>query len=55
MNTKPPVWPLGAGGTITPPLPARCDRHDRLDGVCCKDLKDEDDRTLIDPDIIRDV
>lgn len=55
MNTKPPVWPLGASGTLTPPLPSRCDRHDRLDGVCCKDLKDEDDRTLIDPDIIRDV
>lgn len=55
MNTKPPVWPLGTSGTLTPPLPARCDRHDRLDGVCCKDLKGEDDRTLIDPDIIRDV
>jgi VIT1/CCC1 family predicted Fe2+/Mn2+ transporter len=23
--------------------------------VCCKDLKDEDDRTLINPDIVRDV
>ncbi|KAG2078545.1 membrane fraction protein [Suillus decipiens] len=55
VNTKPPVWPLDASGTLTPPLPARCDRHDRQDGICCKDLKSDDDRTLIDPDIIRDV
>ncbi|KAG2133803.1 VIT family-domain-containing protein [Suillus bovinus] len=55
MNTKPPVWPLDASGALTPPLPARCDRNDRLDGICCKDLKPEDDRTLIDPDIIRDI
>ncbi|KAG1740580.1 VIT family-domain-containing protein [Suillus lakei] len=55
MKTKPPVWPLDSSGTLTPPLPAKCDRNDRRDGVCCKDLKDEDDRTLIDPDIVRDV
>ncbi|KAG2105798.1 VIT family-domain-containing protein [Suillus discolor] len=55
MDTKPPAWPLNASGTLTPPLPASCDRHDRLDGVCSKDLKDDDDRTLIDPDIIRDI
>ncbi|KAG1862374.1 VIT family-domain-containing protein [Suillus tomentosus] len=55
MDTKPPAWPLNASGTLTPPLPASCDMHDRLDGVCSKDLKDDDDRTLIDPDIIRDI
>jgi hypothetical protein len=55
MNSKPPVWPLDSSGTLTPPLPAKCDRNDRQDGVCCKDLKDDDDRTLIDPDIVRDV
>ncbi|KAG2337807.1 DUF125-domain-containing protein [Suillus weaverae] len=55
MNTGPPVWPLDASGTLTPPSLANCDRNDRLDGVCCKDLKEEDDRTLIDPDVIRDV
>ncbi|KAG2357460.1 hypothetical protein BDR07DRAFT_1363144 [Suillus spraguei] len=55
MNTKPPVWPLDASGTLTPPMVARCDRHDRQDGICCKDLKDDDNRTLIDPDIVRDV
>ncbi|KAF8128672.1 Ccc1 family [Boletus edulis] len=26
-----------------------------MGGVCCKELKDEDDRTLINPDIVRDV
>ncbi|KAJ7749367.1 VIT family-domain-containing protein [Mycena olivaceomarginata] len=37
------------------PIPtARCSRHVRPDGVCCKELKG-DDRTLIDPDIVRDV
>ncbi|KAG1750399.1 VIT family-domain-containing protein [Suillus paluster] len=55
VATKPPVWPLDASGTITPPLPAKCDRNDRQDGVCCKELKDEDDRTLVDPDVVRDV
>lgn len=54
-KAKPPVWPLNSSGSLTSPLPAKCDRNDRRDGVCCKDLKDEDDRTLIDPDIIRDV
>lgn len=24
-------------------------------GICCKDLKDDDERTLVDPDILRDV
>ncbi|KAG1853167.1 VIT family-domain-containing protein [Suillus subalutaceus] len=55
MNTKPPVWPLDASGTLTPPLLTRCDRDGREDGICCKDLKDEDNRTLIDPDVVRDV
>jgi len=35
-------------------MPARCSRHVRPDGVCCKELKG-DDRTLIDPDVVRDV
>ncbi|KAG0699615.1 VIT family-domain-containing protein [Suillus ampliporus] len=54
-QAKPPVWPLDTSGTLTPPLLAKCDRNDRRDGVCCKDLKDEDNRTLIDPDVLRDV
>lgn len=55
VNRPPPVWSLESNGTLTPPLTEKCDRTDRQDGICCKELKDEDDRTLIDPDIIRDI
>lgn len=54
-NRPPPVWSLESNGTLTPPLTEKCDRHDRQDGVCCKELKGEDDRILIDPDVIRDM
>ncbi|KIK52129.1 hypothetical protein GYMLUDRAFT_50080 [Collybiopsis luxurians FD-317 M1] len=54
--TKPPVWPIT--NTVTSesstPLSAKCDRTSRADGVCCKELKQEE-RTLIDPDVVRDV
>ncbi|KAF7291465.1 hypothetical protein MKEN_01489900 [Mycena kentingensis (nom. inval.)] len=55
-STKPPVWALDAAAPESAPIPAsaRCSRHVRPDGVCCKELKG-DDRTLIDPDIVRDV
>jgi hypothetical protein len=54
VGSKPPVWSLvSPHGNV--PLPAKCDRHGREGGVCCKELKDEDDRTLINPDIVRDV
>lgn len=57
VNRPPPVWSLeSSNGTISPPLLLeKCDRHGRQDGVCCKDLKDEDNRMLIDPDVIRDI
>ena len=51
-----PVWPLNE--SLAPevtPLPSKCGRNDRADGICCKDLKSDDDRTLIDPDVVRDV
>jgi hypothetical protein len=58
---KPPVWPLQEnhsynGGTpsVSVPLPAKCDRNERDGGVCCKELKGENERTLIDPDVVRD-
>ncbi|KAJ7230838.1 membrane fraction protein [Mycena haematopus] len=54
-SSKPPVWAIDAA--VTPqstPTPALCSRHFRPDGVCCKELKG-DERTLIDPDIVRDV
>ncbi|KAF9224853.1 DUF125-domain-containing protein [Gyrodon lividus] len=54
LRSKPPVWPLDSSSDAVP-LPAKCDRHGRQGGVCCKELKDEDDRTLVDPDIVRDV
>jgi VIT1/CCC1 family predicted Fe2+/Mn2+ transporter len=53
--TKPPVWPITNSVTNDPtPLSAKCDRISRADGVCCKELKQEE-RTLIDPDVVRDV
>ncbi|TCD63423.1 hypothetical protein EIP91_005423 [Steccherinum ochraceum] len=57
VNKKPPVWPIADSVTTEPaPLPAKCDRHiPGREGVCCKDLRDDDERTLIDPDVIRDV
>ncbi|KAJ6597495.1 VIT family-domain-containing protein [Mycena vulgaris] len=54
--TKPSVWALDAAvptAQPTPP-PAPCSRHFQPNGVCCKELKG-DDRTLIDPDVVRDV
>lgn len=54
LPSKPPVWALDSSN-INVPLPAKCDRRGREGGVCCKELRDEDDRTLINPDIVRDV
>ncbi|KAG8982296.1 hypothetical protein FRB90_006888, partial [Tulasnella sp. 427] len=57
-SSRPPVWAIDdtVDGSVEAPLPAKCDRHvDDRNGVCCKDLKSEDERTLIDPDVVRDV
>ncbi|KAK0223973.1 VIT family-domain-containing protein [Armillaria fumosa] len=52
---KPPVWPIEASETTLPtPLPAKCARDSRENGICCKELKSEE-RHLIDPDVVRDV
>ncbi|KAF7366326.1 hypothetical protein MSAN_00888800 [Mycena sanguinolenta] len=52
---RPPVWAIDAAvSSQSIPAPARCSRHFRPGGVCCKELKG-DDRTLIDPDVVRDV
>jgi len=54
--SKTPVWALNDSITAqSTPLPLKCARRDREDGICCKDLKDDDERTLIDPDVVRDV
>ncbi|KAL0946272.1 hypothetical protein HGRIS_012524 [Hohenbuehelia grisea] len=56
IKQKPPVWPLDEASSLHPtPLPSKCARHSRAGGVCCKELKDDDERTLIDPDVVRDV
>ncbi|CAA7261885.1 unnamed protein product [Cyclocybe aegerita] len=58
-SKKAPVWPIAAvvpeaaaAAAATPS--AKCGRHDREDGVCCKELT-HDERTLVDPDVVRDV
>ncbi|KAF9525310.1 VIT family-domain-containing protein [Crepidotus variabilis] len=52
---KPPVWPIDqSAGHAAPPSAAKCSRHARADGICCKELR-KDERTLIDPDVVRDV
>ncbi|KAK7449224.1 Protein ccc1 [Stygiomarasmius scandens] len=54
-GTTPPVWPIeDSVDSETTPLTAKCARNSRADGVCCKELKAEE-RTLIDPDVVRDV
>ncbi|CAE6524535.1 unnamed protein product [Rhizoctonia solani] len=54
VNSKPPVWALNSSSEHEAPLPSKCDRNTR-EGVCCKELKGDDERNLIDPDIVRDV
>ncbi|KAJ7485913.1 VIT family-domain-containing protein [Mycena latifolia] len=57
---KPLVWPVHADATEPSPHqppPTQtlcCSRHSRPDGICCKELKG-DDRSLVDPDVVRDV
>lgn len=57
QGNKPPVWSLNSSTdpSVLTPLQTKCDRHGRPNGVCCKELKDEDDRQLVDPDVVRDV
>ncbi|KZS88564.1 DUF125-domain-containing protein [Sistotremastrum niveocremeum HHB9708] len=50
-----PVWALNPQPTPQTPLISKCDRHHRDGGICCKELKDDDERRLVDPDIVRDV
>jgi len=52
---KLPVWHLNESAEEPSPLPTKCAKQDMTDGICCKELKGDDDRTLIDPDVLRDV
>ncbi|EJT96848.1 DUF125-domain-containing protein [Dacryopinax primogenitus] len=54
-NSMQNVWttrPYGPDDIPETPLSQKCGR---VDGVCCKDLKGEDERTLVDPDVVRDI
>jgi len=54
-HKKPPVWPIEAAASeLETPIAAKCAKNSRGDGVCCKELIREE-RTLIDPDVVRDV
>jgi hypothetical protein len=55
-TTKPPVWAIDSTETVQDaPLQAKCARHvQERHGVCCKELKPDDERQLIDPDVVRD-
>lgn len=47
-----PVWSITRGeetDTATAPLAALCAQHERPNQVCCRELKGEDERHLIDP------
>jgi len=57
-----PVWPLerhestvNAAGNAQPPLSTLCDVHKRPDFVCCRELKGDDERDLVDPAVVRDL
>ena len=58
-KNQPPIWSVEeAPGPDMPraPLQAKCSAHgEERHGVCCRELIGEDERQLIDPDIIRDV
>ncbi|GAA6010922.1 hypothetical protein JCM11491_004602 [Sporobolomyces phaffii] len=55
-----PVWSLESGpqtpsGSSEVPLASKCDVHNRERTVCCRDLKGDDERALVNPDIVRDI
>lgn len=51
-SANPPVWHIDS--TVETPSAAKCDSSTRQNGICCKELI-EDERTLVDPDVVRDV
>ncbi|KAG8768932.1 hypothetical protein FRC12_005266, partial [Ceratobasidium sp. 428] len=55
-SNRPPLWAINSGENVDAPLPSKCARNSEgREGVCCKELKGDDERDLIDPDIVRDV
>ncbi|SCV72484.1 BQ2448_4021 [Microbotryum intermedium] len=61
--TAAPVWSLQDGpetslngnGHGEVPLASKCDQHNRERTICCRELKGDDERSLIDPDVVRDI
>ena len=58
-KSQPPIWSVEeAPGPDMPraPLQAKCAAHgEERHGVCCREMIGEDERQLIDPDVVRDV
>ncbi len=56
-NVLPPVRKQQSEGILgeVPPLQSRCAAHDREGDKCCKELKGDDERHLISPEIVRDI
>ena len=56
QGSRQQVWSIDsvADPALSTPLPTKCDKEGRPDGICCKDLRGED-RQLVDPDIVRDM
>jgi hypothetical protein len=58
-KNQPPIWSIEEApgpGMPSVPLQAKCLAHGNgRHGVCCKELIGEDERQLVDPDIVRDV
>ena len=51
-----PVWSLERHeSSALPPLATVCDVHKRPDSVCCRELKGDDERDLVDPAVVRDL
>ncbi|KDQ56772.1 hypothetical protein JAAARDRAFT_207842 [Jaapia argillacea MUCL 33604] len=56
VSKIPPVWPINDSATSDPPpLLAKCARNEQTREICCKELKGDDERTLLDPDVVRDI
>lgn len=54
-STSEPLWALTSVSDGLAPLAPDCDRDAHSRVVCCKTLKGEDERVLVDPDVVRDM
>ena len=55
-TNRPPVWAIDPSELpVQIPPPAQCAHQTNEREVCCQELKGDDERQLIDPDVVRDV